>query len=134
MTDHYDLACQCGGIRIRLTGEPRVRGNCHCEDCRELLDIPYHAVTAWNPEQLELLAGADALVDFQHPTKRMKRVYCRDCGETLYNTNGMDWRVVSQWFIRRNLGGELPEPLQPLSHFYYDRRVLDIDDDLPKRS
>ena len=58
---------------------------------------------------------------------------CRDCGETLYNTNGMDWRVVSQWFIRRNLGGKLPEPLQPLSHFYYDRRVLDIDDDLPKR-
>ena len=90
-------------------------------------------VTAWNPEQLEVVAGSDLLTEFQHPEKQMKRVYCSSCGETLYNTNAMDWRVVSLLLIRRNCGGEVPEELGPKSHFFYGRRIISIDDDLPKR-
>lgn len=110
-----------------------MRGYCHCEDCRELLQVPYHSVTAWLPEQVTVSDEAQSLLEFQHPDKRMKRVFCQHCGETLYNTNAMDWRVVSQFLIRENYDGELPEALAPKSHFFYARRVVSIDDDLPKR-
>ena len=133
MTDSYNVSCTCGGVTMRLEGEPRVRGFCHCEDCRELLDVPYHSVTAWEPHQFAVVSGEELVVEYQHPEKRMKRVYCSGCGETLYNTNAMDWRVVSQLLIRRNLGGELPSELQSKSHFFYGRRIVDIDDGLPKR-
>ena len=132
MSETYEVGCDCGAVRMTLTGEPRVRGVCHCEDCRELLDVPYHQVTAWEPHQFEVTAGEDALVAFQHPTKRMQRVFCRHCGETLYNTNAMDWRVVSALLVGKRLGG-LPAALAPKSHFFYARRVVDVDDDLPRR-
>ena len=63
----------------------------------------------------------------------MKRFYCGKCGETLCNSNAADWRVVSQLLIRKNYGGELPEALRSKMHFFYGRRIVDIDDDLPKR-
>jgi len=62
----------------------------------------------------------------------MKRIYCSQCGETLYNTNAMDWRVVSQLLISKCHDDQLPEELHSESHFFYGRRIIDIDDDLPK--
>ena len=133
MSASYQAQCQCSKISITMTGEPRVRGFCHCEDCRELLDVPYHSVTAWEKEQVHVDSGEDALVCFQHPTKNMRKFFCRDCGEVLFNANAMDWRVVSQLLIRKSYGGELPEALQSQSHFFYRRRIVDVDDNLPKK-
>jgi hypothetical protein len=133
MSDRYKIECDCGGVKASLHGVPKVRGFCHCEDCRELLKIPYHSVTAWEKEQVNIDEGADQLIAFQHPTKRMKRFYCSNCGETLFNSNAADWRVVSQLLIRKCYGGELPEPLHSKMHFFYARRIVDVADDLPKR-
>ena len=64
----------------------------------------------------------------------MQRVFCSQCGETLFNTNAMDWRVVSQHLIAKSQPNkQLPEELRSLSHFFYDRRIVDVDDDLPKK-
>ena len=133
MPDAYHVQCDCGSVRLTLSGVPRVRGFCHCEDCRDLLKVPYHSVTAWEQDAIRFEAGEDLIVEFQHPTKRMKRVFCSNCGETLFNTNAMDWRIVSQLLIRRGYGGVLPKQLRSESHFFYGRRIVDIDDDLPKR-
>ncbi len=131
-TNQYQIHCQCGSVAGVLTGSPRVKGHCHCEDCRDLLDMPFHSVTAWDQEQLEITRGRDDLREYQHPNLEMKRVYCSRCGETLYNTNAMDWRVVSQHLIRKCNDNVLPGELQAESHFFYARRIVDIDDSLPK--
>ena len=133
MESTHTVQCDCGTVQLRLIGEPRVRGFCHCEDCRSLLDIPFHSVTAWEGETCEVVKGGAHLAEFQHPTKRMKRFFCTRCGETLFNSNAAGWRVVSQLLIRKNYGDELPAGLESKSHFFYDRRIVDIDDDLPKR-
>ena len=133
MQDKYHLECDCGSVKFSLRGEPKVRGFCHCEDCRDLLKIPYHSVTAWEKEQLVVEQGAEAVAAFQHPNKRMQRFYCMNCGETLFNSNALDWRIVSQLLIRKCYDGDLPEPLQSKMHFFYGRRIVDIDDSLPKR-
>lgn len=132
MSDNYRLHCECGTVNFELSGQPRVRGHCHCEDCRDLHNLPYYSVTAWNSEQLEIKNGHDAVAEYQHPRLEMKRYYCKQCGETLFNSNAMDWRVVSQLLIRKCHGGVLPDELSPESHFYYGRRIVDIDDDLPR--
>ncbi len=133
MTAEYHIQCDCGTVKATLRGEPKVRGFCHCEDCRELLKIPYHSVTAWEKEQLTISDGEEHLLAFQHPSKRMKRFYCGRCGDTLVNSNAMDWRVVSQLLISKCYNGELPESLHSKMHFFYGRRVVSIDDNLPKR-
>ena len=132
MSAQYRAQCDCASVRFSLTGEPVVRGFCHCEDCRSLLKIPYHSVTAWEQESVAIEAGEPFLAEYQHPTLDMERVYCASCGETLFNTNKMGWRVVSQLLIRKCYDNTLPEALRSQSHFYYGRRIVDVDDDLPK--
>ncbi len=132
MENNYSIHCQCGSVQATLIGKPKVKGHCHCNDCRDLLNIPYHSVTAWKPQQLEITMGEKTLKTFQHPTLQMKRVYCAECGETIFNTNAMDWRVVSQHLIRKCNNNHLPEELAAESHFFYNRRIIDIDDKLPK--
>lgn len=132
MPNKYEIHCECGEVRIVLNGLPRVKGYCHCEDCRNLLNIPYHSVTAWDKERVDILQGKSKLIRYQHPTLEMKRVYCSSCGETLYNTNAMDWRIVSQLLIRKCHNNQLPDELHSDSHFFYGRRIIDILDDLPK--
>lgn len=133
MSNQYQVECDCGAVSLELSGEPKVRGFCHCEDCRDLLKIPYHSVTAWEADKVRVSRGEECLNFFQHPSKRMQRAYCSRCGETLFNTNAMGWRIVSQLLIRKCYHGELPEALQSQSHFFYDQRIVDIDDALPKR-
>ena len=132
MSTTYDLTCDCGAVHLRLSGAPRARGHCHCSACRTLLDTPYHSVTAWNADQVAVTKGSEQLQVFQHPSLTMKKVFCRNCGTVIYNTNKMDWRVVSQHLITKSLG-DLPEELASLSHFHYGGRVVDVADDLPKK-
>ncbi|MFI2811395.1 MULTISPECIES: GFA family protein [Microbulbifer] len=133
MAASYTFSCDCGAVEFTVEGAPKVRGFCHCADCRNFLKVPYHSVDVWEKDQLTVNKGEDKLAEFQHPEKKMKRFFCSECGDTLFNSNSADWRVVSQLLVRRNNDGELPEALAPQSHFYYGERIVDIDDDLPKK-
>ncbi|WP_165855694.1 GFA family protein [Marinobacter sp. JSM 1782161] len=133
MTEQHAVHCDCGAVEVTMTGTPKVHGYCHCEDCRDLLQVPYHSVLAWEAEEVEITQGAESVKTFQHPTKRMTRVFCSDCGEVLYNTNAMGWKLISQLLVLKNHDHTLPESYQPSGHFFYDRRIINIDDPLPKR-
>ena len=130
----YEIKCSCGSVMVTMRGKPKVHAHCHCEDCRDLLNIPYHSVVAWESDDLEITKGQENTATYHHPTLTMTRVFCTKCGDTVYNTNALNWKVTSQHLIRKNYNGDLPKEFSPNAHFYYDRRIIDIDDDLPKRS
>lgn len=129
----YEVRCGCEQILITMFGEPKVRGFCHCEDCRDLLNIPYHSVDAWEKNKVKLTKGECSLRIYQHPNLNMKKYFCANCGDVVFNSNAMDWRVFSQLLLKKSYGGVLPEQLRPKSHFFYGSRIIDVDDDLPKR-
>ena len=122
MNKNYQLNCDCGAVEISAAGSPKVHAFCHCEDCRNLLDVPYHSVTAWNAEDVSIASGAENTVEYQHPTLEMTRVFCKHCGETVYNTNAMGWKLISQLLISKCNGGVLPEEFSSNAHFFYNRR------------
>ena len=133
MTDKdYKISCGCGSVTFEMSGKPKVHAHCHCEDCRDLLNIPYHSVVAWEAENLKITYGEEYVDIYEHPTLKMTRVFCTNCGETIYNTNALNWKVTSQHLIRKNYDDVLPEEFEPTAHFYYSERIIDIDDDLPK--
>lgn len=134
MSDQHKVHCDCNSVEVTMSGDPRVHAFCHCEDCRELLQVPYHSVLAWDGGLVEISKGSENVVEFQHPTKRMTRVFCKHCGDIMYNTNAMGWKLVSQLMFRKCNNNELPETFQSNAHFFYDRRIIDIDDQIPKRS
>lgn len=132
MSKEYQVHCDCGSVKLSMSGTPRVHAFCHCEDCRNLLDVPFHSIVAWDPENVAIESGSNDAVEYKYPSLEMTRVFCKHCGETLYNTNAMGWKLVSQLLISKCNGGELPEEFQSNAHFFYDRRIVDIDDPLPK--
>lgn len=132
MSNEYEVHCDCGTVTVTMKGTPNVHAFCHCEDCRDLLDVPYHSVVAWDADKVSIVAGIKATGEYKHPTLDMTRVFCKQCGETVYNTNAMGWRLVSQLLIRKCHNGELPKEFESNAHFYYDRRVVDINDPIAK--
>lgn len=133
MTDKHHVHCDCQSVELEIIGDPKVHAYCHCEDCRELLQVPYHSVLAWEGDKVQISKGSVDAIEFQHPTKRMTRVFCKHCGDILYNTNAMEWKLVSQLMYRKCNDDSLPEAFSSNAHFFYDRRVIDIDDSIPKR-
>lgn len=129
----YHAKCTCDTIEIVMKDEPRVAGHCHCQDCRDLLNVPFHSVNAWEKDKVEISKGSDQIVEYQHPRLNMKKFFCKSCGEVVFNSNGMDWRVFSHHFINRSYNGNVPESLKPKLHFYYGKRIFDVNDDLKKR-
>ena len=81
---------------------------------------------------MTIVSGEENLILYQHPRLKMQKHFCASCGEVLFNTNGMDWRVISQLLIAKCNAGELPLELRPDKHFFYEQRVVDISDELPK--
>lgn len=134
MSEHYKVKCDCGSVELTMTGTPRVRAFCHCEDCRSLLDVPYHSIVAWEADNLSVTSGQVHIGEYKHPTLDMTRVFCKKCGETLYNTNAMGWKLVSQLLIRKCNNDMLPEEFESNAHFFYDRRIVTIEDQIPKHT
>jgi len=131
--DNTTVHCDCNTVEVTMNGAPKVHAFCHCEDCRDLLQVPYHSVLAWESDQVHISRGANDIVSFQHPTKNMKRIFCSHCGDVLYNTNAMGWKLISQLMFRKCNGDQLPDAFQSNAHFFYDRRLVEIEDSLPKR-
>ena len=132
--ENHKANCTCGSIEISMLGNPKVTGFCHCEDCRELLNIPYHSVNAWEKDKVAIEKGDEFIREFQHPHLKMIKFYCSKCGDVIFNTNAMDWRVFYQLFICKSYGGALPKDLNSKFHFFYNRRIFDVNDDLPKHN
>jgi hypothetical protein len=76
------------------------------------------------------VSGEEHAVEYKHRTLQMTRIFCRHCGETRYNTNAMGWQLLSKLLIRKCNEDTLPAEFQTNAHVYYDRRIVDIDDQL----
>jgi len=132
MSNECRVQCDCGAVELSIVGTPIVHAFCHCVDCRALLNVPYHSVTAWKKECVSVIKGEDALSVFRHREMAMERFFCDHCGEVLFNTNVAGWRVVSQLLIAKCNDDELPAELRSDKHFFYTQRIVDVNDDLPK--
>jgi hypothetical protein len=128
----YEVHCDCGAVALRLHGAPLVHAVCHCSDCRDLLNIPYNALAAWDGPDVQITRGASHLIEYAYPGKTMKRYVCDGCGATLFNTNAYGWGVVAQALLRKCHADRLPPELESDKHFFYAERIVDISDALPK--
>lgn len=123
------VTCQCGGVSMSLTGEPAARAMCHCNACRDFYGSAVLAATAWAPSQVSVTGAAHTFV---HPSRKMTRRFCPECGETLHGTNRLDMCVVPNAMLARVHDATLPVSLKPTMHLFYRHRVVDVQDDLPK--
>jgi hypothetical protein len=127
---NQDCACLCGASRFTVAGDPIGRFFCHCTICQKAFRKPFADVTFFWGKSVVLPANQPVEFRRHRPPPAMRRGTCSKCGNPVVNLLGMApltlASVPSQNFPRP---AELPAPDR---HIFYDRRVGDIADSIPK--
>src|SRR3954447_24140273 len=77
-------SCLCGGVRFELLAPPEPATHCHCTRCRKTSGT-YGSVGARIPsEDFRLLAGEELLRVWQADAEAGPKVFCSQCGPTLF--------------------------------------------------
>jgi hypothetical protein len=115
------IQCNCGAIRVELTGPPVAQGYCHCEDCQAAHGAAYVPFAMYRIPAAQIVAG--------EPTwwkrKVTPRATCRECGTRLFTEPpGLGVRGVMALL--------LPEGMfKPTLHMQCQHALLPVKDELP---
>ncbi|MGB7756888.1 MAG: GFA family protein [Salinisphaera sp.] len=135
MATVYELSCDCGATRLIARGKPSRSTFCHCESCRRLYGVEVLSASAWPNESVKRTVSDEAtLIGHRLAGRRMWRYHCSHCGRLMHGRNRSGEIVIPNERFREAAGGLLPGAVTPAEHLFYNQRVLDIADDLPKHA
>ncbi len=130
----YKVVCNCGAIELEAHGVPIISMFCHCPICRQLRGVKPADLVVWSLQDLTFRKSAPKLKieNGRGEAAHMETHSCPSRGMVVYNTNRFGSVGISRELIKNANGGKLPEELQPTAHIFYNDRVKDVADDLPK--
>lgn len=128
---NQNCACLCGASRFTVAGNPIGRFFCHCTICQKVYRKPFADAAYFWAESVTLPANQPVEFRRYRPPPALRRGICAKCGNPVVGflrlAPGLTLAFVpSQNFPRP---AELPAPDR---HIFYDRRVADIADSIPK--
>ncbi|EIW87146.1 hypothetical protein CONPUDRAFT_134439 [Coniophora puteana RWD-64-598 SS2] len=132
-------SCFCGSASWAIFSPPVISAYCHCTNCQRLTACPFvHTmhVQAVDFTWKHAEPHADKLDTYTNYLKPHKtRFRCKKCGACLASTNTLTQRI-SIWgaLLERDENGNVLhwDIAKPTSHIFYDTRMLDVKDELPK--
>lgn len=108
----YTGGCHCGAVRYEATAELGRVIACNCSICSKKA----HLLAFVPAEQFTLVAGGDALTDYQFNTKKIHHLFCKTCGvQSFARGTGPDGREMVSLNVRC-LDGVDPAALE-ITHF-----------------
>jgi len=123
--------CSCGHVAFSIQGAPLFRILCHCTICQRFNDAPFADVVVYSAASVGE-PGADTVsYDTYKPPPNVQRGKCAKCGKPAIE------KFAAPLFPKLTIvptavhksAAELPEPV---AHLFYDKRVADVTDELPK--
>ena len=121
----YEGGCYCGAVTVSVAGEPAASAMCHCHSCRKWHAAPINAWCIW-PTDAVTFSGGETITS--KTSDASGRVSCAKCGGCLANHKPkVNMTVVYPMTLA---GSGLA--YRPAFHIFYDERVMDVADGLPK--
>lgn len=137
----YKGKCFCGTISFQLKGDPLFTQHCHCNKCREIAALSsrvldkrgYSFTASYLTSMLTMISSKDNLEIVAKNISNL--LLCKFCKSLIY---GIAQDPAKQGGIGVNINnivffeGILPETFKPNKHIWYQDRIKNIDDNLPK--
>lgn len=130
---HAEGSCECGKTRFKVTGEPLLRMYCHCTICQQFNKADFGDVTMLLSRDVEF--HDHELVEFKQYKKppAVDRGTCRSCNKPVIEFLKIplmpELTIVPSYTL-----GESDLLPESIGHVYYETRIKEIDDELPKYS
>lgn len=125
-------SCHCGKVTITVKGTPISVSICHCTTCQRMNGAPFGVQSLHSTENFECNTPSDELKGFS-TSKMVTRYRCPDCGSPVYASlwNGKTFAVPrSMLFQKKDSPND--SAYDPTHHMYYESRIFDVQDALPK--
>src|SRR5215468_8427185 len=127
MTPSLEGGCLCGGLRYRITAEPRNADYCHCRMCQRSTGAP---VVPWLTAASESFVWEKGEPAIYRSSARAERLFCPTCGTQLVfrepsEPTSLDVTIASL---------DDPMRVRPTHHIWTASRIdwFDTADDLPR--
>lgn len=134
----YQARCHCGRVEYEVCADPVDAKICHCRVCQKLHGAPMQWAAIFHKRDVRMTRGFDHLRFFNSEHLEYKRllpckVSCSQCGTLIADEGRRMWLAFPTLFDFRQFS-EVPASFQPTCHIFYQLRVIDVDDQLPKWS
>lgn len=134
----YRASCFCGSVRYEVNADPVDAKICHCTACQKLHGAPMQWAAIFHKHHVRLTAGLEHLLFYnseQGLRERLQpcKVSCSKCGAPIADEGRRMWLAFPSLFDFDQRAG-VPEAFKPSCHIFYNMRVADAADDLPKWS
>jgi hypothetical protein len=130
---NQDCACPCGASRFAVHGDPIGRFFCHCTICQKVYGKPFADVTYFHATAVALSGNQPVAFRRHRPPPALRRGICAKCDNPVVSLLGFP-RSLALAFVPSQNFPEAAELPPAGAHIFYDRRVSDAVDDVPKFS
>jgi hypothetical protein len=125
-------SCNCGTFSFETTKAPVARFVCHCLFCQDFTGEAFSDVSVLMAPHIAIKGTGELTHKTYRPPPHLNRARCGRCGKPAMETMGSGSTqlvfVPSKSFVKQPL-------LPPVRlHVFYNRRVADAADELPKYS
>lgn len=126
--------CNCGESRLVINDSPLLRIICHCTICQAYTGRDYSDVTLFLSRDVQVEDKSSIhYKKYKKLPPALDRGKCKHCEQAFVEHLSMPLAPGITFIPTPVLKEKLMLP-DPRYHVYYDRRVADSDDDLPKHS
>lgn len=134
----YRARCHCEAVQYEVRADPVDSKICHCRVCQVLHGAPVQWAAIFHKRDVRLTSGVEHLHFYNSTLDRRERVLpckvsCVLCGTPIADEGRNMWLAFPTLFDF-GMPRRVPEAFQPSCHIFYEMRVMDVQDGLPKWS
>jgi hypothetical protein len=91
-----EAACQCGQLRLEVTGEPFAVSICHCLACQRRTGSAFGMQAGFNTEQVQIAGRFSDFSRLSDEEDRKEHVFhfCPDCGSQVFYTEPTEPNLI----------------------------------------
>ncbi|KAJ5545244.1 hypothetical protein N7535_006373 [Penicillium sp. DV-2018c] len=128
MSGHPTISgsCLCQQVRYELTGDPKLKLLCHCDNCRKVTGSSFMANSVYQEDQLRIISGEGMLKIYKDSNNSagnvLSRAFCSNCSSPIYITNSLHKGMLTVTSGTMDLGPSKSEWAPQFEVFCKSRR------------